>query len=623
MRSLKSRAILCLVAALTTVATVFGVLALSSSASSAATSQFQVCVVAGDGGQSGRSFPIIQANFNGSGGQTYTVTATGCGAKYSTSPGTPVAVEEATSPGVPVPAANAAFAVSNGTLLAQVSTLDFAVVTVNAGLTTIWITDTTPPPPGSGTLELCKAPGDNFVSGSFDFNVTAGNFSSSQSVLTKQCNEVTVPAGNVNIAEAVKFPYSLASVASIPSTAVVSSDLNQQTAVVSVPPNGLTTVFFTNSTLEGYAKICKTLDRSQDNVLAGQTFTYPVTVTFNGSPIVSGTVSITAGQFGTTACSFISNQQGPLLLPLGSTVTATETVPPGASFKPVGTSIFPANLDAGSSTGTAVFYVGNQPPPNNVGNLGAGSVTQATFTNEALGSVEVCKSSTSINKGVPFQFSVGGVGSIAPVPVGGCSGGFQLPVGTTTITETPVAHVSTTLSTTLGGTLSGTTATVTVPYNTENIVTFDNEINSGMLKVCKAQTSPDAGLQFTPFNFNYSYTLNGVSHPFTASLTPPLAGWNIPQPQSACAPAITVPVLNADLSQVTISITEQTTSTPSVFVSNPTLSGNQGVVFQGPDTVVSQPTYPHLVSTPGGTPATVVVNSLEGVSNVVFINGRI
>ncbi|MBF6558328.1 MAG: hypothetical protein IVW52_19690 [Acidimicrobiales bacterium] len=582
-----------------------------------------MCDVAGDGGQNGATFPIQEASWSGSFHEIYTLTASappgGCGAKYSTSPGALLAVEQAASPGVPVPNVNAAFTVANGTLVGMVSNIDFAVVRVNAGLTVLTITDTTPPPPSTGTLELCKRASDYFVSGSFDFNVTgAGGFSSAQSVLTNQCNDLTVPSGNVSITETARFPYALASVASFPSTAVVSSDLNTQSAVVSVPPNGMSTVFFSNATLTGYAKICKTLDRSQDNVLAGQTFTFPVTVTFNGSTILSTSVSVQAAPFGTTACTFLANKRGPIRLPLGSTVTATETVPAGASFQPVGTSISPANLNAGSSTGTAVFYVGNLPAPNNFGSFGAGSVTQATFTNEALGSVEVCKTSSSINQGTPFQFSVGGVGPISPVPVGLCSGGFQLPVGTTTITETPVAHVSTFLSTTAGGTLAGTTATVTVPYNTENIVTFDNEIKSGMLKVCKAQTSSDAGLQTTAFNFNYSYTVNGVLHSFAASLTPPKAGYPLGQ---QCAPAITVPVLNGDLSQVKITITEQTTSVPNVAVGDQNLPNNQGVVVTGPDTVVSQPTYPHPVSTPSGTPATVVVNSLEGVTNVIFING--
>src|SRR5581483_5335088 len=246
---------------------------------------------------------------------------------------------------------------------------------------------------------------------------------------------------------------------------------------------------------------------------------------------------------------------------LGSTVTATETVPPNASFRPVGTTVSPANLDAGSSIGTAVFYVGNQPPPNNAGNLGAGSVTQATFTNEALGSVEVCKTSSSINQGTPFGFSIGGVGPIPPVVVGLCSLGYQLPVGTTTITETPVPHLSTFLSTTAGGSLTGTTATVTVPYNDENIVTFDNEINSGTLKFCKAQTSSDAGLQNTSFNIGYSYTLNGVAHTGSASLKP-----------SQCSMPVTVPVLNGDLSQVKISLTEQTTTVANVAVFNITVT---------------------------------------------------
>ncbi len=582
--------------------------AVQAKATVASGAKFEVCDVAGDTGQNGATFPILEGNWSGSYFTTYNLTAGappgGCGPKYSTTPGAMVLVEQGASPGAPVSGANAAFSVSNGTIDAVVSAIDFAAVTVNSGLTVLTITDTTPPAPSTGTLELCKTAGDHYVTGSFAFDVTGpGGFSSNQSVPAGQCNDVPVPSGNLSITESVRFPYALASVATLPSSALVSSNRNTQNAVVSVPPNGSSTVFFTNSTLDGYAKICKTLDRPQDNVLAGQTFNYSVTVSFNGSTILSTTVPVTAASFGTTTCTFIADKKGPIPLPLGSTVTATETVPPNASFQPVGTSISPSNLNAGSSASTAVFYVGNQPPPNNTGNLGAGSVTQATFTNEALGSVEVCKTSSTIQSGTPFNFTIGGVGSIQQVDVGLCSLGFQLPVGTTTITESPVPHVTPTLaSTTAGGSLSGNTATVTVPYNSENIVTFNNEINTGTLKICKAQTSSDAGLQNTAFTLGYSYVVNGVTHSGTDSLKP-----------GQCALPIRVPVLNSDLSQVKISITEQTTSVANVAV--------ESVMFSGPDTVVSQPTYPHLVSTPTGTPATVVVNSLEGITNVTFVNG--
>ena len=510
---------------------------------------------------------------------------------------------------MPVNGVTPSFSVSNGSLASVVSNIDLAAVVVGSGLTTLTVTDTTtPPPPQQGTLELCKSAADKFVQGSFDFNVSAPGFSSPQSVPTGQCNDVTVPAGNVSITENVKFPYAVTSLSAIPKTALVSSDLSTQNAVVAVPSGGTTTVFFKNTTLTGFVKVCKTVDRPADNVLAGRTFTYSVTATFDGQSIskLPPSVSVIAASFGTTTCSFVSNRKGPIALPLGSLVTFTETgLPP--TIQSVGTSVSPANLDAGSSPSVAQLYVGNLPAPNNFGNLGRGSVTQATFTNEAFGYVEVCKVSSSIENGIPFQFSIGGLGPIQPVPVGLCSQGFLLPVGSTTISESVPAHVSLqNVSSTSGSTWSGSTATVTIPFNDENIVTFDNEINTGTLKICKAQTSSDAGLQGTAFNLKYSYVHNGVpvNGPIEALM-----------PGQCTLPINGVPVLNHDLSPIRLSVTEQTTSVANIGVFS--------VSVVGGDTVVSSPAPPtHFLTSPGGgTPATVVLNSREGITNVTFVNG--
>jgi hypothetical protein len=144
-----------------------------------------------------------------------------------------------------------------------------------------------------------------------------------------------------------------------------------------------------------------------------------------------------------------------------------------------------------------------------------------------------------------------------------------------------------------------------VPFNSDNIVTFDNEINSGTLKICKAQTSSDAGLQGQTFNLGYSYTVDGTTTSGTDPLMP-----------GQCARALNnVPVLNSDLTPVTVSITESTTAIANV--------GLFSVGVVGPDTVVSSPAPPtHLLSAgQGGTAATEVLNSLEGVTTVTFVNG--
>ena len=260
----------------------------AATSKAAASSQFQVCNLAGASNLDGVSFPFVEGTWSGSYYTAYSLTAEPspgtCGAKHSMTAGSQILVEQASSPGVPVPGYSPSFAVSNGTLNAVVSDIDFAMITVNAGLTTLNVTNVATPPTQTGTLELCKYGSDQYVRGSFNFNITAPGFSSTQTVPTGQCNDVTVPATNLSITEPTVFPYALASVAAIPSSALVSSDLDTQSAVVSVSPGGTSTVSFTNSTLTAYAKVCKTLDRSQDNVLAGQTFTYTPTATFGGRP---------------------------------------------------------------------------------------------------------------------------------------------------------------------------------------------------------------------------------------------------------------------------------------------------------------------------------------------------
>jgi hypothetical protein len=289
----------------------------------------------------------------------------------------------------------------------------------------------------------------------------------------------------------------------------------------------------------------------------------------------------------------------------------------------VATSVNPSSLDAGSSPGQAVFYVGNAPPPNNAGNLGAGSVTQATFTNEAFGNLEICKTSSSINNGTPVSFNVGGYGSLT-VPVNGCSPTpIILPVGTTTVSETPLPHTTLTSVTGTSGVSwspGSNTATVTVPFGgtnpiaNENYITFDNEVNTSQFKVCKQQVT-GAGLGSDSFHFTWSYvvTVNGQAKTTTGTISPDLT------PGGACSLSITgVPVVNGDGSPVQVSVTEGTTTVtnPPVQVTNVSLAGG--------GSGLTTPTLPHTVSaSSGGTPLTATYGNGEGQSIITFTNGRL
>jgi hypothetical protein len=575
--------------------------------------QLEVCKIARTSALVGAS-PFLEANWSGSFGTAFSLTGASspghCGKAFSYRPGSVVLVEEASSPGVAVPLVNASFGFTNGTVDALLPNILLAAVTVKAGLNVLTVTDTDPPPTSTstpGTLELCKSADDRFVQGDFTFQITGSGFNETQSVLTGQCDDISLPSGTVTVTEQQQFPYALASVSALPSSSLISSDLDTQSAQIDVLPGGSSTVFFSNATLTGYVKVCKTLARSQDDVLAGQTFNFSVSASFDGATVtaIPSSVSVVASDYPTVACSFLADSSGMVKLPLGTLVTVTETgLPP--TIQTVGTSVSPANLDAGSTTSTAQFYVGNQPPPNNVSGLGSDSVTQATFTNEAYGYVEVCKVSSTIDAGISFSFSIGGLGAIPPVETGYCGAGQLLPVGTATVTETPKPHVTLqSVSGTSGATQSGNSATVNVPYNAENVVTFDNEINTGTLKICKAQTSSDAGLQGTAFALSYAYSYNGQT------VNGPVSDL---KPGQCTLPVNGIPVLNSNLNPVVIYVNEQTTTVQNVGVFN--------VEVTGGDTIQFSPAPPtHLVSAPGGSPATVVLNSLEGITDVTFVNG--
>ncbi len=572
----------------------------------AATGNLNICKVAA-APLAGQTFPIQVATWSGSFYKVYSLTAGaapgGCSGSIPFTVGTTVLVEEAASPGVPYPGVVPAFSLSQGSFSGNMPSLDLVALSVGSGTTTLTITNTPVIPVGTGSIQVCKTAGDSYVDGqTFDYSLSgAGGFNATTDVLANQCNTVdNVPAGSpVSITEQAQFPYALTSVSALPSNSLLSSDLDTQNASVEVEPGQEINVFFTNDTLTGYVKVCKALDRAADDVLAGQTFNYTVSAQpFNGNPVsIPDSVSVIAAAYPTSTCSFIGGNGNPTPLPLGTRVTVTETGNEPASSEAVATSVSPGNLDAGSTTGQAVLYVGNLPAPGNVGSFGAGSVTQANFTNEAFGSVEVCKTSNSINEGEPFNFTVAG-SPISPVEVGFCSPGITLPVGTTTITEAAVNHVSlSSVFGTSGATLSGNTATADVVYNTDNIVTFDNEVNTGTLKICKAQTSSDADLQNITFNGSYSFS-NGATG----------GTWSL-EPGQCTLPINNVPIVTGALAPVSIKVTENPSSIANAALYNLTVSGG--------DTFSSLPSLPHLLSTP----VSGILNSLEGISTVTFTNG--
>jgi hypothetical protein len=182
-------------------------------------------------------------------------------------------------------------------------------------------------------------------------------------------------------------------------------------------------------------------------------------------------------------------------LPLGSPVSITEWEE--LNVRVTGVSVSPASQNTGSAPPTANLLVGT-------------GITTATFTNQAWGTVEICKvaadKSTSTQT---FQFSVNG-GPAFSVKAGQCSAPIPVPAGTASVFELGLPNFHLVSVTATGPTgdnrlISGTNpVTVSTPFGgveNETVVTFTNAVNTGQLKICKVSSEPT--LQDVSFNFVY------------------------------------------------------------------------------------------------------------------------
>jgi hypothetical protein len=385
-------------------------------------------------------------------------------------------------------------------------------LTLGSGVDIVTYTNQIDIPAQQGYLEICKYGTDQFVSGYFSFTVTdaAGLNYGPFSVLVGQCSgQIEMTAGPATITEAPTATTYLDGVEVFPSQNYISENLTNRTATVSIvagSPNNETVAEFYNDTTLGYVKVCKALDSANSNALAGSTFTfYYQDATGNGS------VNVVANTYGQSACAFINGGQG---IPVGSPVTITEGGQ--ANVEVVGVSVSPASADNGSSpeTGAALTV---QP-----------GITVATFTNQAEGTIELCKDAADPQTlGKPFDFSVNNGPSFV-VNAGQCSQAMSVPAGTATVDEFASANyhlVSVTATGPLGDNrlLSGTNPiTVSVPFGgvgNETLVTYTNGVNTGEFKICKTTSEPQL-IGTVSFTFDYSYTVDGTTTDGSVSMTP-------------------------------------------------------------------------------------------------------
>ena len=412
--------------------------------------------------------------------------------------------------------------------------------TIGSGVTIVTYTNHVVTNPPKGYVEVCKTRGDHYVSGNFVYTITGvGGFTDTETVPTGHCSgAVQVPAGVVNIAETPRAPYHVQAINVSPAGRLVTRNLANGTVSVNVPVGDQSTetlVKYKNATTTSQIKICKTLT-SNSGALAGQRFTFSV-YDVNGEH----DVKVVAG-----SCTLDKSQ-----LPVGSLVTITEKGIP--NVKVVGVSVAPASQDAGSGGDTARLYVGG------------GTVTIATFTNEAYGTIEVCKIAADPSTATQtFQFSVNGAPAIS-VPAGQCSAPLSVPAGTATVYESGpgnfhlvgiVAKGPNGDSRLVTGSLDNP-ATVQVPFGgveNETVAEFTNAVNTGEFKICKVSSEPT--LQNTAFSFSYTYTVNGTTYTGNASL----------KPGQCSALSGDIPVVDPQGQPIPVYITEA--PTPSVQVSN-------------------------------------------------------
>lgn len=441
--------------------------------------------------------------------------------------GTVVQIAESPTPNVHVKAVK-----SNNTSLTSNLGAGTSSVTIMPGHTVVTYNNAVNPIPQTGYVEVCKDASDSYVSGSFSFHITAPGFTKTASVPVGECTPpIQIPAGNVNISEAARSPYSLDHVSAIPSSALVSQNDTNGTAVVSVPVSSSTAnetqVHFVNDTQMSQLKVCKALT-ANSSALAGQTFTFQIQEQFASTTGASATqtLSVTAGSAGGTLCSLLPN-----MLPIGTVVTVSESIPSGADYSAVSGNPTTLTMGAGANV--------------------------VTVTNEAMGTIEVCKqmAAGTVAPSMSFSFTVtdnDGVVHSLSVPVGQCSLPLTVPAGTATVTEGAAAnyHLA---SVTGNGTLvstSGNSATFNVAaggVSTETVATFYNAVNQASFKVCKLATAGSGTLlNSTGFKISYSWTVNGTTGGGSVTLMP-----------NQCSGIVgPLPVVNANGTPVVVTTTE-------------------------------------------------------------------
>ncbi len=510
-------------------------------------------------------------------------------------------------------------------------------------------TTTSPEASAPGSIEVCKYAEDQFVVGTFPFTITqSGATVATVDVGVNECSAaIAVASGTpVTVTEASLAPYAVYSVGSTPTGLVTASTLGVGgSGTFTIAPGETTLANFTDVTELGQVKVCKVL-QDDEGSLAGSWFNYSVSWTFappsepsTATPIKeTGTATVQAVDASVAGgnCSLpVAGAGWSNGIPQGAVVTITETASSPTVYVAVtNVAINPSaysDITSTTAPGTAVVTVPN--------GAGAGYTVDATFTNDPLGVIEVCKefvgqkdslgnliSDYNYNKGNSATFSVNG-GATFTVAGGDCSAPIWVPAGTATVDESAlpgfyISNISTVSASDPMGTrlLTGATvnpANVSVPYGgigSETVVTYTDTVDPTQFKICKQETSSDANLSGATFDFAYSWSGGPVISPDSIDLV-----------QLTIAPSTTAnptglvcsgliegpPSVNPGGGVTPITVAELPTDLPGVWATAGAYAGN--------GSVVSTSTFPVYVS--NGVPADVEFDPGAGINIVTFTNG--
>jgi hypothetical protein len=192
----------------------------------------------------------------------------------------------------------------------------------------------------------------------------------------------------------------------------------------------------------------------------------------------------------------------------------------------------------------------------------------AVFTNDGVGTLEICKNVTStVYNGMIFTFTVNGTKTVH-VQAGDCSAPISVTAGTATVAEVldPDFNLVSLTATGPDGEnriLSGTNPIkVAVPSGgagNETLVTATNAVKTSVLKICKISNykvqmgpNPQPGDPYVSYNFYVKFSTMGES--YTVTLTPQSTG---PDGEVCGSLSTPLPVItDAARDRISVTVTE-------------------------------------------------------------------